>query len=213
METFLISFLTVASLQFLALVAPGPDFALVTKNALLYSRREAVFTAFGLSLGITTHVSYCILGLAVLLSQSLLFFTILKYLGAAYLVYIGVQAFLAKTHPVVIGKDNPAGSIISISGLQAIRQGFLCNLLNPKASLFFIGLFVVVIKPTTPSWQQVTFGAWMAFTTFVWFAFVSCLITHPAARARIVRIQPMAVKALGVLLVLMGIGLLFVSHI
>lgn len=210
MQTFLLSFLTVAGLQFLAMVAPGPDFAMVTKNAVLYPRRQAVYTALGIALGLSVHISYCILGLAVLISHSLLWFTVLKYAGAAYLVYIGIQACVAK----LPGQQqvHVAVTKMPLSTCQAIWQGFLCNVLNPKASLFFLGLFAVVIKPSTPLWQQLTFGVWMSMVTFAWFALVAYFVTHPRIEKQIARIQPKVVKTLGVLLVVMGVSLLFVSH-
>jgi RhtB (resistance to homoserine/threonine) family protein len=207
MHTFLVSFLTVASLQFLALISPGPDFAMVTRNALLYPRREAIYTALGITLGLTIHISYCVLGFAFVLTHSLFFFNMLKYLGAAYLIYIGLKSFL----PQAPSSDESRKNTPIISTFQAMRQGFLCNLLNPKASLFFIGLFTLVIKPNTPLWQQSIYGVWMIFITFAWFSFLACFITRPLTRKRIQKIQPIAIKILGGLLILMGCILLLTA--
>lgn len=210
MNTFLPSFLTVASLQFLAMVSPGPDFALVTKNALLYPRRESVYTALGIALGLSIHISYCIFGLAIVISHSLFLFNLLKYLGASYLIYIGIKSWYAVI-PVFKNNIDPAIHLSTLSVFQAIQQGFLCNLLNPKAALFFLGLFTLVIKPQTPLWQQGIFGIWMVAVTFIWFSCVACFITQPKVRDKLQRIQPIVVKTLAVLLVIMGVGLLFLS--
>jgi RhtB (resistance to homoserine/threonine) family protein len=210
MHTFLLSFLTVASLQFLAMISPGPDFALVTRNALLYPRHEAIYTGLGIALGALVHMSYCVFGLAFVISHSLFIFDILKYLGATYLIYIGLKSWFAKTLLAKNGEDiSNQASTLSI--LNIVRQGFLCNLLNPKACLFFIGLFTLVIKPNTPLWQQSIYVLWMTLATLAWFSFVTCFITRPTTRYALQKIQPMVVKILGVLLIFMGVGLLFVS--
>ncbi|HVV68680.1 MAG TPA: LysE family transporter [Gammaproteobacteria bacterium] len=210
MQDFLLTFLGIASLHFLAVTSPGPDFILATKNALLYPKRQAILTALGISLGIVIHVTYCILGFAVIIAKSIVLFTIIKLLGACYLIYIGIKACLAKD-----GSTNSTAQHTTvtspISGWQALKQGFLCNLLNPKATLFFLGLFTLAIKPTTPAWMRIFYGAWMVGVTFLWFTFISLLIANPHVRSRILRIQPIVTKVMGVLLVFFGLDLALFS--
>ncbi len=210
MQSFFLSFLTVASIQFLAVVSPGPDFAIVAKNALLYPRRQAIYTALGITLGLSIHITYCLFGIALVVAHSTFVFNLLKYAGAAYLIYIGIRSFFDKTLPTQ-SSDGTTKNVAVISVSQAIRQGFFCNLLNPKAGLFFIGLFTLVIKPGTPLWQQSIYAVWMLLVTFVWFSSVAYFMTHPDFRRTLLRIQPIAVKSLGVLLIVLGVALLFVS--
>lgn len=213
MHDFLLAFFAVASLHFLGVAAPGPDFALVTKNALLYPRRQAVYTAAGIALGLSVHITYCILGLAIVIAESPLLFNLMKYLGAGYLIYIGVQCWRAeKTSQASATSQTTISDNAQITISQALRQGFLCNVLNPKATLFFLGLFSVVIKPTTPLWQQLFFGVWMIGMTFAWFAFIACLITHPHTRQKIARAQFVIVKVMAVLFIMMGVLLVFWSY-
>lgn len=211
MQNFLLTFLSIASLHFLAMASPGPDFILATKNALLYPKRQAILTALGISLGIVIHVSYCILGFAIIIAKSIVLFTVIKLLGACYLIYIGIKACLAKDGTTDATVQNASASCASISGWQALKQGFLCNLLNPKATLFFLGLFTLAIKPTTPVWARIFYGAWMVGVTFLWFTFISLLIANPHIRSRILRIQPIVTKVMGVLLVLFGLDLALFS--
>lgn len=210
MHAFFLSFITVASLQFLALVAPGPDFVLVTRNALLYPREVAIYTAFGIALGLSVHISYCIFGLAIVITHALWIFHILKYLGAIYLIYIGIKSWCAAT-PLPSDQNEIKKNATTLTRLQAFYQGILCNLLNPKAGLFFLGLFTLVIKPSTPLWQQGIYGVWMVLVTATWFSYVVYWITRSSTRQKIYRIQPLVIKILGGLLVLMGVVLLFVS--
>ena len=105
-------FLSISLLILLAAISPGPDFAMVTKNSLLYSRKHGVYCALGISMSLLIHTVYCVLGLAVIISKSLLAFTVIKYLGAAYLTYIGVKSLLAKREQITpdskqSGKNMP----------------------------------------------------------------------------------------------------------
>lgn len=213
MEAFWLTFFSIAAIHFLSVVAPGPDFVLVTGNALIYPKRIAVYTAFGIALGILVHVTYCMLGLAVVIANSLLIFSVIKFLGAAYLFYLGVKALLTKSSGSLDADKKNNRKPASLKASVAIKQGFLCNALNPKATVFFLGVFSLVIKSDTPFWQQAFYGVWMCFATFAWFAFLAHIITHPHSRAVVVRIQPFAIKAMGVLLILFGIALVFLPHV
>jgi len=93
---YLSAIITVAILHFLAVISPGPDFIMITRNALIYSRRSGVFAALGLALGMLVHVTYSLVGIGLIISRSILLFTILKFVGAAYLISIGYHALRAK---------------------------------------------------------------------------------------------------------------------
>lgn len=88
--------LTITVIATLAMISPGPDFVLVVKNAARYSRRAALATTVGINLGIAVHMSYCILGLALIIAQTPWLFGLLKYAGAGYLIWIGVQALFSR---------------------------------------------------------------------------------------------------------------------
>ncbi|WP_077216996.1 LysE family transporter [Piscirickettsia litoralis] len=90
----MVEYYTIALIALLAAVSPGPDFVIVAKNALLYDRRSGVMTSVGA--GVLVHSFYCVLGLAVVISQSLLLFSLIKYLGAAYLIYLGVKSLFSE---------------------------------------------------------------------------------------------------------------------
>src|SRR5580700_10080824 len=90
-------YLTIGILQTLAVIAPGPDFAVVVKNTLTHSRRAGIITALGISCGVLFHMSYCLFGLAFMIKTNPLLFNIIKYIGCGYLVYIGIKAILHKS--------------------------------------------------------------------------------------------------------------------
>ena len=90
--------LFVASIAFLGMLSPGPDFFLVIKNAARYPRIAALMTSLGVICGVITHMSYCVAGLAVVITTTPWLFDLLKYVGAAYLIWVGIQALFSRSN-------------------------------------------------------------------------------------------------------------------
>ena len=167
--------LSVIGIHLLAVMSPGPDFFMLVRNALTYSRKTGIYTAIGFGLGIGVHVSYSILGLGLIISKSVMIYSAIKYAGAAYLIYIGIQSFRSKSDHLNVGDTTHKSDI---SPLKAIRIGFLTNVLNPKATLFFLSLFTIVIGPNVSTPMLVYVGVIMMINTTLWFSFLSYLLTH-----------------------------------
>ncbi|MEK7642117.1 MAG: LysE family transporter [Patescibacteria group bacterium] len=201
---FIAQFLTVALVHFFAVASPGPDFAVVTKNSLVYSRKAGIYTALGIALGISIHVAYSLLGIGLVISQSVVIFNAIKFVGAGYLIYIGYKSLRAKPAP-----PSEISSVVQpekqMSSMQAIWNGFLTNVLNPKATLFFLALFTQVINPMTPKYIQSLFGLEMMFITFVWFALLALVFSNTIIKAKITRVQHYVERATGVVLIALGI--------
>lgn len=139
------AYLAVASLLILI---PGPDMALVTRNALLAGRRAASFTALGAGVGSVVWALASVLGIAILLEASAIAFTILKFVGAAYLSYLGVRILIASFHNRQSADLSSSASPKKTLGRStAFRQGLLNNLLNPKAGAIFLTVFPQFIHP------------------------------------------------------------------
>ncbi|MEK7184974.1 MAG: LysE family transporter, partial [Patescibacteria group bacterium] len=173
---FLAQLLTIAIVHLFAVMSPGPDFAMVTRNSLIYSRKIAVYTSLGIALGISIHVTYSLLGIGFIISKSIFLFNLIKYIGATYLIYIGYKSL--KARPAEKNEDNsitPLSMLLKkeISIKSAIWSGFLTNVLNPKATLFFLALFTQVINPMTPKFIQMLYGIEMMLITFLWFSIIS----------------------------------------
>lgn len=195
-------FLSISILIMLAAISPGPDFAVVTKNSLRYSRRAGIYTALGVSISLLIHATYCILGLAIVISQSLLVFNVIKYLGAGYLIYIGIKGLFAKRETVKLDEKH---SKSTISGLQAFFQGLLCNLLNPKAIMFLLAFFTLIVKPGSSLFFEMGYGVEIALIHMIWFTSLSIMMTHRVVKIKLNRIQFYIVKAMGAVLVGFGI--------
>jgi RhtB (resistance to homoserine/threonine) family protein len=205
MNFFLSQFLTIALVHFLAVVSPGPDFAIVVKNSITYGRRVGIFTSLGIGLGIFIHVAYCILGIGLIISQSIFLFNLIKYVGAGYLLYLGISSIRAKANSgqmPVFAKSSESYSL-----KKAVITGFMTNGLNPKATLFFLSLFTVIVRPDTPTSYQVIYGIYMAFATALWFILVSLLFSQQKVRERFLRIGHWFERVMGGVLIALGLKL------
>lgn len=200
MHDYWLEFSKVALAHFLAVASPGPDFAIVLKQSLSHGRRTALWTSLGVGTAILLHVTYSLLGLGLLIRGSELWFNVVKYAGAIYIAWLGVQALRAK--PRADGTNNAHGIAIAETETPgrhgAFIIGFLTNALNPKATLFFISLFALIVDPTTPKIIQAGYGAWMAMATAGWFSLVSVLFTRTEVRRGFLRHGHWIDRALGV---------------
>lgn len=202
-------FLSISLLIMLAAISPGPDFAVVTKNSLLHSRKVGLLTALGVSVSLLVHAVYCILGLAIIISRSLLAFSVIKYLGAAYLIYIGFKGLFSKREAQQLDIKH---SKQTMTNWQAFSQGLLCNLLNPKAIMFLLAFFTLVVKPGHSLISEMGYGFEIALIHMVWFSCLASMLTHSCIKTNLSRIQFYIVKLMGAVLVAFGARIATLSH-
>ena len=193
---------TAVFLNLLAAISPGPDFVMAVRNSLNYSRRTGIFTGFGIGLGLTVHIIYCAAGIGYIISKSIIVFSIIKYLGAAYLIYIGIRSALAKRSNIEISAEKES---VDLTRLQAVKMGFLTNVLNPKATMFFLGLFTFVIGPDTPVYVVVIISLIMILTAIIWFTIVAVFFTQKRIQDSFIRFEGVINKTFGALLIFLGI--------
>lgn len=198
---YLNEFLLVALVHLLAVMSPGPDFAVVIRNSVSAGRQAGLMTAAGIGTGILIHVGYSLLGIGLIVSQSVWLFNLLKVLAAAYLIYIGVRALRAQPQTA---PDESASSLV-LPPRRAFLNGFITNGLNPKATLFFLSLFTAVISAQTPLPVQAGYGLYLALATGIWFALVATLFSQPGVRRGFARLGHWFDRLMGV--VLIGLGL------
>ena len=199
-------FLTVALVHLLAVASPGPDFAIVLRESVSNGRHAGIWTALGVGSGILLHVGYCLLGIGLIVSQSIVLFNLLKWLAAAYLIYIGIRALQARPADPASAELAP---LATRSPRAAFARGFVTNGLNPKATLFFLSLFTLVISPQTPLLVQAGYGLYLALATALWFCAVALLFSKARVRRGFVRLGHWFDRLMGAVLVGLGIKVAF----
>jgi len=202
-------FLTIAVAHLFAVASPGPDFAVVTKQSVTVGTRAGVWTSLGVGSAVLLHVSYCLLGVALLLASSPTLFATVKFLAAIYMLYLSMQAFRASFKTAAApATDGPEGDI---KPYKSFLLGFLTNGLNPKATLFFLALFTVVISPETPITVQIGYGLYLALATFAWFTMLSNVLGKQQVRTFMLRAGVWFERGMGVVLLGLALQLLLVN--
>jgi len=159
----------------LAAISPGPDFVVVMKNSLNFGARAGVATALGISLALVIHVTYTVLGFALILQKSPVLFQLIQVVGATYLTWLGINAIrLNSDGPAISGNDVQAANGKRFKA--AFFDGFFCNALNPKAALFFLSIFSQFLTPQTPEWVRWIYGLENVLAVGLWFIFLSNVI-------------------------------------
>ncbi len=205
MGEFLISWGILIGVMAVGLISPGPDFVMAVKNSIQYSRRAGILTAIGFALAVSVHVSYCLMGLATIISQSILLFNIFKYIGAAYLFYVGLSALRSKGFSM----NDESSPLIKnmMTDIQALRSGFITNLFNPKATMFFLALFTQILNPDMPFCTSIIFGLTCVIMTAGWFSIVATVLTTPAIRSKFMKFSKWIDRVCGVVLIALGLRL------
>jgi RhtB (resistance to homoserine/threonine) family protein len=199
--------LTVVIIGWFVVITPGPNMAIVIRNSLIHSRSAGVYTAGGLAFGNLIHITYCLIGIGLLISKSILLFNIVKWLGAGYLIYLGIKSLRAQPQPSFTQENIRP----SFTGLSALRTGFLTDLLNPKATLFFLALFTQIIRPGTPLLAQIVYGITIVVLEFGCFAILAAIIGHHTVRLRVEAVSHWVERVTGIVLIALGVRVAFTT--
>jgi len=127
--------------SFLLWITPGPDTMYILARSIAQGRAAGVVSVFGISSGILVHTFFAAFGLSIILTSSAWAFTVVKVIGASYLIYLGVQVLRQKIEP------RAAYEVTAMDAWQVYRQGLLCNILNPKVAIFFLAFLPQFVDP------------------------------------------------------------------
>jgi len=159
---------------FLLNVTPGPDTAYIVGRSVAQGRGAGLMSALGISAGCCVHSLACAFGLTALLAASATAFTVIKFVGAIYLIYLGVRLIFAKP-----GADEARGHARGAGAPKSLRQlflqGFWTNVLNPKVVLFFVSFFPQFVTAGTDqkALAFLTLGAVFVVMSMLWNSFVA----------------------------------------
>ncbi|WP_308042393.1 LysE family translocator [Micromonospora sp. PLK6-60] len=193
-----------AGLMALGALSPGPDFAIVVRHAVASGRRRGMATAAGVAAGVFVWVLAAATGVAALLAASATAFTVVKLVGAGYLAYLGIRALRAAARGGDVVAAEDAGPR-RVGTAAAFRQGLLCNVLNPKAAVFFVALMPQLLGTGATVVDGLLLAVTGASVALLWFVGVANvvaalrrLLRRPAVRRAIDAATGVALLGLGV---------------
>lgn len=209
MTSHLAEYFTLMAVFALAAITPGPDFAMVVRQSVVHGRRAGVVTSLGVGSAMLFHASYTLAGIGLLVAHSILAFNVLKWLGAAYLVYVGLKTFRAPAMSLDMDAQlQPATGLGEpMSDARSFGLGFLTNALNPKAVLFFLSLFGTLVSADTPVLMQLGYALSMSALLMGWFTLVSVFFTGRTVRAQLARAGRWFNRFTGGALIALGVRL------
>ena len=193
----------ITSVHLLAAASPGPDFVLVSQQTLSNGKRAGLLCSIGIALGLSVHILYSAFGLAAVIANSSSALWLIKLLGGTYLIYLGINGLRAKAR-----SGEATTAVANQTALKTIGLGFLCNALNPKAPIYFISLFTIVLSQNTPAQHLAIFGLWMMVLQFAWFSFLTLLLSRPMITDRFQAFGHWIDRVAGGAMLLLGIKVL-----
>ena len=204
----------ITTIHLLAAASPGPDFVLVSQQSLHHSRSAGLWCSLGITLGLSIHLLYSMFGLATIIANSTTALWVIKILGGGYLLYLGYQGLTAKARDTSSMQDsascnNDNGTPVTPTPMKSVGLGFVCNALNPKAPIYFVSLFTIVLSPDMPLHHLAIYSAWIMCIQFVWFAFVSIMLSQPKVSQQFQRMGHWLDRVMGGAMALLGLKVLF----
>ncbi|MFT9847190.1 LysE family translocator [Aneurinibacillus sp. REN35] len=193
-------------MSIMLIILPGPDTGLVTRNAIVHGRKGGIETALGSVLGTVVHTLAAVIGLSAIIVKSAFVFSVFKYVGALYLIYLGaVSLWAAKKQGAVA-----AHSDTKKAGVSVFRQGFLTNVLNPKVAVFFLTFLPQFLIPGKSTFLQFfVMGMTYAVLTLIWFLMYVSFIHSISTWMKRPSVQRAIQGVSGVVLLGFGIKLAF----
>lgn len=209
--------ITLSLIHLVALISPGPDFAIIIRLATLERRAVAIAAALGIALAIGIHTLLSLTGISIAIHNSPQLYAAVQLIGASYLGWMGIGALRAAlTHkkeqetPQEVGNLKPKSTNkVPLSCYQGLRIGLLTNLLNPKALVFFITLFSALVTPSVALGTKVAAGVMLFSLSFIWFALVSILLSTPQIQQRFKRLSRLIDGLTGGLFLVVAFAILY----
>ncbi len=191
-------------MHLLGVMSPGPDFFLIVKQSLCQGRKISLLTSMGIGTGVIVHILFCIFGLGIIISKSDIIFNLIIIAGALYIIYMGIQSVLISVSLIPIDYNVNE----KYNSYTAFGKGFLTNILNPKATLFFLSIYTIIINNNPPTYIQLAYGLWMAIATAAWFCFLSIVLTNHKITKKIELFGSKIQKIMGIVLLIIGFKIL-----
>ncbi|WP_059173963.1 homoserine/threonine efflux transporter [Bacillus sp. FJAT-27445] len=203
------SLLTYISIVAMMIVIPGADTMLLVKNTLSYGTKAGFYTILGMATGLSFWTLIAVLGLSVVISKSVVLFSIIKYLGAAYLIFLGIKSFFTKSvfslEEFQAQANAPADSS-SRHNKESFMQALLSNVLNPKTVLVYITVMPQFINLNGNINQQlIVLASILTILAVFWFLILVSVIDYTKKWLKNSKFQKVFQKSTGLILVGFGV--------
>ncbi|NDV63124.1 LysE family transporter [Puniceicoccales bacterium CK1056] len=207
--------LTIAAIHLVACLSPGPDIFLVVLNSMRHGWRTGVATTFGILCGVSLHISLGLTGVSYLITRGEVFERVLSLAGGSWLIYLGLKGFMSCRRLAAEARepDQVPSSPDALPFHDAWTQGFFVNVLNPKAMLFFLSLFSVMLGPDLPLEIRIASGGVMVCVQAVAFSLVAFLVDRPRFKSSWNRLQLCLELGISVILLVLGLWIWITSII
>jgi RhtB (resistance to homoserine/threonine) family protein len=193
--------ITLTAIHFFATASPGPDFVLISKQALSNGRKAAFISLAGTACGAAIHLTYSAFGLASVIADSQTALWVIKVLGGGYLIYLGIKGLGAQPDKVSTDIDV---KVSEPSRLKTFKGGFICDVFNPKAPVYYVSLFTLVLSPQMSGGEIFVYGVWMATIHVMWFSCVILLLSTPSMNRRYKKISHWFDRVFGASMMVLG---------
>lgn len=202
---------SLAVIHLVALMSPGPDFAIVVKMATQQTRLTAVYCALGIAAAILVHTLLSLLGISVMIQQSPVAYIVVQLIGSGYLAWMGfgalasaLKALKLKRRPTTV-VTPPIDNVAQMSSFKGFKIGLYTNLLNPKALIFFITLFTVLITPQV-SYATKTAAAILLFSlSFIWFGLLALVLSKPRIQQKLLAANTIIDLLVGIIFITVAV--------
>ncbi|WP_387407340.1 LysE family translocator [Priestia aryabhattai] len=186
------------------IILPGPDTAIMTKNTLTVGKQGGFKTMIGICCALSIHTLTAIVGLSAIIAKSALLFSIFKYIGAVYLLYLGIKSLWT------LRNQETTETVVKIKykNTSSFKQGFLTNLLNPKIAVFFLTFLPQFVNPGSHTFMPfLILGMTYIVLTIVWYLFYIYLLNQISAFMKKPKTQKVIEGITGTILIGFGIKL------
>jgi threonine efflux protein len=208
MSIYFSSFILIIVSWFIIVILPGPNLFATVSSSTCHSRMAGIATSMGIAFGTTIWCILSLLGLTVILHSGSFVYEILKLLGGAYLIYLGLKTILTQKK-IISDKPQPINHSTTIT--KTFIKGVMIDLSNPKAAIYFTSLFAVGIPIGASLWYKFAVIVSIVTIAGAWYSFVSCFVTKKATPFINRKIKKLTAYLSGIFLIIMG-TVLFLKH-
>lgn len=198
-STALVSILTI---HLMASISPGPDFVVVSQKTLLRGRRAGIVCGFGVCVGLLVHIGYSVAGLTAALEHSAWLTQGIGIFGGSYLVFLGYKS-IKGSYSANMSPSNEREN--KTTGSSAFWSGLIVNIFNPKAAIYFISLFSMIISPSMSAEKLLLVIVSIIAVQMAWYLTFIFIVTIPSIRVKFDSKVYLIDRILGALMLMMGL--------